>query len=71
MGNTGKKRIRFPVHSLDVQKIQIFAYLARLYESTERAIALPPASVSALSSVVAKALKMLKFYVKVFKPYIF
>ena len=38
-------------------------FLARLYESTGRAIAITPASASALASAL---LKMLKFLVKVF-----
>ena len=38
-------------------------FLARLYESTGRAIAVTPASASALASAL---LKMLKFLVKVF-----
>ena len=38
-------------------------FLARLYESTGRAIAVTPASASALASA---SLKMLKFLVKVF-----
>ena len=48
-------------------------FLARLYESTGRAIAVTPASVSASASALASALasasallKMLKFLVKVF-----
>ena len=44
-------------------------FLARLYESTGRAIAVTPASASALASALASAsalLKMLKFLVKVF-----
>ena len=40
-------------------------FLARLYESTGRAIAVTPASASALVSASA-LLKMLKFLVKVF-----
>ena len=40
-------------------------FLARLYESTGRAIAVTPALVSALASASA-LLKMLKFLVKVF-----
>ena len=47
-------------------------FLAHLYESTERAIALPLASELALASgsaaaALAALTKMLKFYVKVFK----
>ena len=47
------------------------SFLARLYESTGRAIAVTPASASALASALALALasallKMLKFLVKVF-----
>ena len=45
------------------------SFLARLYESTGRAIAVTPASASALASALASAsalLKMLKFLVKVF-----
>ena len=42
-----------------------FFFLARLYESTGRAIAVTPESVSALASV-SVLLKMLKFLVKVF-----
>ena len=42
-------------------------FLARLYESTGRAIAITPASALALASALASALlKMLKFLVKVF-----
>ena len=41
----------------------LFLFLARLYESTGRAIAVTPASASALASAL---LKMLKFLVKVF-----
>ena len=46
-------------------------FLARLYESTGRAIAVTPASASALASTLVSAsasalLKMLKFLVKVF-----
>ena len=42
-------------------------FLARLYESTGRAIAVTPASASALALASASALlKMLKFLVKVF-----
>ena len=44
-------------------------FLARLYESTGRAIAVTPASASALALALASAsalLKMLKFLVKVF-----
>ena len=48
-------------------------FLARLYESTGRAIAVTPASASALASALVSALasasallKMLKFLVKVF-----
>ena len=53
-------------------KLKIFySFLARLYESTGRAIAVTPASASAsaLASALASAsalLKMLKFLVKVF-----
>ena len=42
-------------------------FLARLYQSTGRAIAVTPASASALALASASALlKMLKFLVKVF-----
>ena len=42
-------------------------FLARLYESTGRAIAVIPASASALALTLSSALlKMLKFLVKVF-----
>ena len=49
----------------------VTAFLARLYESTGRAIAVTPASASALALALASAsasalLKMLKFLVKVF-----
>ena len=47
----------------------IKASLARLYESTGRAIAITPASASALalaSALASALLKMLKFLVKVF-----
>ena len=47
-------------------------FLPRLCESTKRAIALPPASASALApAAVAALIKMLKFYVKVFKTLYF
>ena len=49
--------------------IAVDRFLARLYESTGRAIAVTPASASALASALASAsalLKMLKFLVKVF-----
>ena len=41
------------------------SFLARLYESTGRAIAITPASASALA-LASALLKMLKFLVKVF-----
>ena len=42
-----------------------YAFLARLYESTGKAIAQPPASALVLVLAVSAALtKMLKFYVK-------
>ena len=45
----------------------VHPFLARLYESTGRAIAVTPASASALALASASALlKMLKFLVKVF-----
>ena len=51
----------------------VFSFLARLYESTGRAIAVTPASASASALALASAsasasalLKMLKFLVKVF-----
>ena len=45
----------------------VIILLARLYESTGRAIAITPASALALASALASALlKMLKFLVKVF-----
>ena len=48
-------------------KMSFISFLARLYESTGRAIAVTPASASALASASASALlKMLKFLVKVF-----
>ena len=47
------------------QKIKNKCFLARLYESTGRAIAVTLASASALESASA-LLKMLKFLVKVF-----
>ena len=43
--------------------IMYMCFLARLYESTGRAIAITPASALALASAL---LKMLKFLVKVF-----
>ena len=55
-------------HQITLQATD-FSFLARLYESTGRAIAVTPASVSALSLALASAsalLKMLKFLVKVF-----
>ena len=53
------------------KKLLNYQFLARLYESTGRAIAVTPASASAsaLASALASAsalLKMLKFLVKVF-----
>ena len=46
---------------------EVITLLARLYESTGRAIAVNPASASALALALASALlKMLKFLVKVF-----
>ena len=53
----------------EVKEIPRYSFLARLYESTGRAIAVTPASASALASALASAsalLKMLKFLVKVF-----
>ena len=47
----------------DGDKRLTFLFLARLYESTGRAIAVTPASALALASAL---LKMLKFLVKVF-----
>ena len=49
---------------LTVICLQDICFLARLYRSTGRAIALPPASALALAALT----KMLKFFVKVFKP---
>ena len=47
--------------------LYIIYFLARLYESTGRAIAVTPASASASALALASALlKMLKFLVKVF-----
>ena len=50
-----------------LKKHSLIPFLARLYESTGRAIAVTPASASALALASASAsLKMLKFLVKVF-----
>ena len=46
--------------------MRVMSFLARLYESSERVIALPPASALALA-LSAALTKMLKFYVKIFK----
>ena len=59
------------MHINIVRLVSSFTFLARLYESTGRAIAVTPASASAsalaLASALASALlKMLKFLVKVF-----
>ena len=79
--NEFKKRINF-IHpkssacydfSYAQRAFGLYAFLARLYESTGRAIAVTPASASASALALASAsasasalLKMLKFLVKVF-----
>ena len=50
-------------HKSDHEDMCLFLFLARLYESTGRAIAVTPASALASASAL---LKMLKFLVKVF-----
>ena len=57
-----------PIKALALPRLFEITLLARLYESTGRAIAVTPASASALALALASALlKMLKFLVKVFK----
>ena len=48
----------------------LWPFLARLYESTGRAIALFPASAAA-SAASSALTKMLKFYSKFLRPHIF